>query len=91
MATATSKRILVSESQKTIATLEVGDWKLNITYEGEAGKQVSQVTVNGNKGNAFVNFNRSAQQINVNFNGSDYDTDLIAAILIEVSDITKPV
>lgn len=91
MATTTSKRVLVSESQKTVATLEFNDWKLTINYEGEANKPVAQVSVTGSKGNGYVNFSRTATQTSINFNNVDYDDGLIAAIMVEVNDITKTV
>jgi hypothetical protein len=91
MATPTSKRILVSESKKAVATLDVGEWKLTFNYEGAEGKPVSQVTITGTKGNAYFNYNRNEGQTNVSFNNAEYDADLLAAVKVEVDDITKAI
>jgi hypothetical protein len=86
----TSKRVLVSESKKTVATLTVGDWKLTFNYEGPEGQPVNVIAVSGAKGNAFFNYNKNDAQTNVSFNNSEYDADLVASVKIEVDDITKP-
>lgn len=87
----TAKRIIVSETTKRTATLDAADFRLTFTYEGEAGKAVQNVQVNGTKGNGYINYNKNGQQTTFTFNNLEYDQSVIDAINAEVADIVKPI
>jgi hypothetical protein len=89
---AAAKRIIITKAEKETATLEVGSWKLNLSYEGELGKKVTSIVVNGTKGNnEYFNYNLQATSTSITFNNAPYDQDVIDAVNIEVADITKEV
>lgn len=88
----TIKRVLVSEHTKRTSSLEFNGWKLTIVDEGEPGKQITTVSISGSKApSAYLNYQKNGQSVNVNFNNSEYDTELMAAIQVEIDDITQAV
>lgn len=89
-----AKRTIISTLDKKMATLEVKDWKINISYEGEAGKKINAVSVNGTKANngGYLNYNLpEPKNTNISFNGADFDLEVVAAIYAEILDITKEI
>ena len=89
----TNKRVLVSDVSKRVETLQSGDWSLTFNYEGDVGKRVVNVSVNGNKNDTqgYVNYSKTGSDTNVNFNNIEYDSDLVEVLRKEVADITKEV
>lgn len=83
-----AKRTVVSELQKKVATLSVAGWDLTFNYENETGQSVTAVTVSGSKDGAYISYSLSGNQTNINFSNTPYNQDIIAAIQIEVDDIT---
>ncbi|SMC53411.1 hypothetical protein [Pedobacter nyackensis] len=90
MATA-AKRVVVSELQKKVATLKVGENTFTFNYEAKVGENVTVVNISGAIGNGHLNYSVNGSIININFNNTPYNEDVIRAINLEIEDITKPV
>ena len=87
--TTTAKRVVVSELQKKVATLKVGEFDVTFNYENKAGEAVTNVQVSAIKGSGFMNYSINGSQTNINFSNMLYDQALLTAVQTEIEDITK--
>ena len=80
-------RINTRTVTKVYDKMTANGWDLNFEYEAESGV-LNKIVVQGSKDGATVYISKENNQMQTFFNSSDYDVEVVAAVVAELKVIT---
>ncbi|HEX8378030.1 MAG TPA: hypothetical protein VF602_09435 [Pedobacter sp.] len=84
---AKTARVNTRKVTKVYDKMTANGWDLNFEYEAESGV-LNKIAVQGSKEGATVYIGKENNQVQAFFNGSDYDVEVVAAVVTEMKVIT---
>jgi hypothetical protein len=86
----TTKRKAVATTQKTTESMTHADWDVQFNYETVGSEKPQSVSVQGTKkdaNGASVYVAKTNSQVNVVFNNTPFEADLVTALVKELDEI----